>query len=557
MPESKSKFLIPVVGSVAIVAGGIAAYLYLKTGPGGNISGALASAKIVPDEALMATYISTDPKVWAKFEEFGTPEARSLVAEGLKEFNKEALENDNLSYERDIKPWIGGVMVAILPPTPAKSVQNSSQADTASESAVLMIVGIKDKVNALNFANKLRTDKTFQSREIEYKGEKIIESSGDANPTYSVVLNDYVAFSPNKKAVEQAIDTYKGEPSFATKEGASNLFTKGVNVENTLAQIYMPDYGNTVQQLIAASPQAAQLPPQSIAQLKQVKSFVAGVGIDNAGVRMRAVANLDPELVKFQYQHTNAQVVSQLPSDTIALISGQGISTWWSGFVEQSKEVPEFNQALLLLREQLKTIDLDLDKDIFGWMNGEFGLAVIPSNEGLLGQVGFGGALVFHTNDRKTAQATLTKLDNLVKAQQINVATRNISGKDVTEWQIPLQGSLLAHGWLNQDTLFVALGGPIAETLVAQQGRSLKNSDNFKAITDSLQKPNGGYFYLDMDNTVPLLNRLAQAQSQPIPPEASAIMSSIRGLGMTASSPDKSTTQVELLLALKPKTEKN
>lgn len=56
-----------------------------------------------------------------------------------------------------------------------------------------------------------------------------------------------------------------------------------------------------------------------------------------------------------------------------------------------------------------------------------------------------------------------------------------------------------------------------------------------------------------MDKAVPLLNRFATAQQQPITPEANAIISSIRGLGMTATSPDKTTTQVEMLFALKPK----
>ncbi len=42
------------------------------------------------------------------------------------------------------------------------------------------------------------------------------------------------------------------------------------------------------------------------------------------------------------------------------------------------------------------------------------------------------------------------------------------------------------------------------------------------------------------------------AQSQAILPENRAILNSVRSIDMTASSPDKSTSQMELLLALKP-----
>jgi hypothetical protein len=205
------------------------------------------------------------------------------------------------------------------------------------------------------------------------------------------------------------------------------------------------------------------------------------------------------------------------------------------------------------VRGQLKFVNIDLDKDIFGWMNGEFAFGAVPSNQGVLANVGFGGALVFDTSDRKTAEATLTKLDTLAKTQQINVANRNIAGKDVTEWQIPRQGALLAHGWLDQDTVFVALGGPVADAISDHKNQSLNNSDAFKAVTGSLHKPNGGYFYLDMDRTktVPLINSFISSDTNTI-----TILSSIRGLAFTANSPDKSTSELEMLLALKPNTAK-
>jgi hypothetical protein len=75
MPERKSKLLIPAVGAAVVVAGSVAAYMYLK-GPSGDSSGALGSAKLVPSTALIATYITTDPQAWAKLQQFGTPEAQ-------------------------------------------------------------------------------------------------------------------------------------------------------------------------------------------------------------------------------------------------------------------------------------------------------------------------------------------------------------------------------------------------------------------------------------------------------------------------------------------------
>ncbi|MEH2081905.1 MAG: DUF3352 domain-containing protein [Nostoc sp.] len=555
MPESKSKFLIPAVGATVVVAGSIAAYMYFKGSPRGS-SDALGSAKVVPSTALMATYITTDSQAWAKLQQFGTPEAQKLMAKGLENFNQQMFSDSNVSYEKDIKPWADGVMIAVLPPNPVKPAQlkvpsgaPNVPTNLQQESNILIVVGIKDKLSALNFANKLKSQKGVKLQESDYQGQKIVETTQNGKPTYSVVLNDsQLVLAPEKQAVEKAIDTFKGQSSFASKEGASSIL-KGVDVKNSLAQIYVPDYAGMIQQLTAGNPQAKQLPPQTLTQLKQIKSVIAGVGVDDAGVRVKAIANLDPQLNKFQYQSSPGNIVGQFPADTFALISGNGISRGWEVLVEQSKDYPEMKQALEQARGQLKFVNLDLDKDIFGWMNGEFAFGAIPSNQGVLANVGFGGALVFDTSDRKTAEATLTKLDTLAKTQQINVANRNIGGKDVTEWQIPRQGALLAHGWLDQDTVFIALGGPIAEAVSDHKNPSLDTSDAFKAVTGSLQKPNGGYFYLDIDKTktVPLINSFVSSNADTI-----TILNSIRGLGFTAISPDKSTSELEMLLALKP-----
>jgi hypothetical protein len=455
-----------------------------------------------------------------------------------------------ISYEADIKPWVGGVMIAVLPPDAKKVSQDNFR--SPENPNYLLVVSIKDKIAALKFANKLKDQKNIKNQESDYKGQKIIESIGQGKPIYTTVLNnDHLLLTSNKQSVEKAIDTYKGEPSFASKEGANDILSKGVDVKNSLAQIYVPDYANMVQQLTAFNPQSKQLPPQTLAQIKQVKSLTAGVGIDDGGLRLKAIVNLDPQLNKFEYQTTPAKIVGQFPSETLALASGQGISKSWQTFVQQSQDYPELNQGIQQARKQLKTAQIDLDKDIFGWMNGEFGLGAVKSNQGLLANVGFGGALVLDTSDRKTAEATLTKLDNLAKQQSFNIAQKNIAGKNITEWQIPLQGALVSHGWLDNDTVFLAIGGPIAETLANRQGTALDQSDTFKTVTGSLQKPNGGYFYLDMDKTTAIIKDLS-AQIQPLTPDTTAILTSMRGVGVTVNSPSKSKTEMEMLFSLKP-----
>ena len=551
MPQNKEKFLIPAIGAALVVAGGVATYLYFKGGPSGTISDALGSAKLVPEKAMMAAYISTDPEVWSKLGEFGTPEAQKLLAQGVEDLKEDLIKDSNLSYEKDLKPWLGGIMFAILPPNPTQPTQSKTQ--RTSEANVLMVVGVKDKLAALNFSEKIKSQKNVKTKEIDYKGEKITETiENKGEPNYSAVLNDRIVFALNKQSIEQAIDTYKGGASFASKSGADKIFSQDINLPNTLVKGYIPDYADTVKQLISANPSSQQIPPQTLKQLKQVKSMVGGVTIDNAGIRMKATANLEPQIASFQYPDSPSNLIDLFPVNTIVSANGKDLKDLWSSFVKQSQDNPELNQALQQTRSQLQTVDINLDKDIFGWMDGEFALALIPANQGILANTGFGGALVFDTSDRKTAQATLDKINNIAQNQlPIAIGKGKVGDKDVTQWQIPGQGALVTQGWLDNDTVFMAVGDSVAKAIVTPQTESLKNSDNFKAVTGSLQQPNSGYFYLNMAQGMNIFNRFAAGQ--PIPQETKAILNSIRGVGMTAKSPDKATSEFEFLLGLKRK----
>lgn len=293
--------------------------MYFK-GAFGGASNPLASAKVVPDEALMATFISTDSQAWSQLQQSGTPDAQRLVEKGLQDFNQQILTQSNIDYQQDLKPWVGNVMFAVLPSSPIKPTQATPP---AQEPNVLIVVGIKDKTSALNFANKLNADKSVKSQEITYKGQKITETTGKGEPNYSAVLNNHLVVAPTQKAVEQAIDTSQGEPSFASIKGIDNVLNRGVDVKNSLAQLYLPDYAGVVQQLIAANPNA-ELPPQTLAQLQQIKSVVGGVGVDDAGLRMKAIAKLDPQAMKAEYKSSFGKIVEQFPAETLALVTKTG-----------------------------------------------------------------------------------------------------------------------------------------------------------------------------------------------------------------------------------------
>ena len=533
---SGKKLLLPAAGAAVLVAGGAAAYWYFK-GPAVDGTTPLAIAKTIPDEAYMTAFVSSDLRTWAKLQEFGTPEAKDAVTKGLASIDQDLLSKNQISFEKDIRPWLGNGMIALLP-----------GGKDMTQPEVLAVFSIRDKVSALQFAGKLASQ-GGKGTEKEYKGNKIFIS--EDGQTHATVVNDFLMVGSSQPTIEAAINTNQGEPSLASKPEAEALFTQGVDLNNAIAYVYMPDYAGSMEQLINAAGEEA--PDTDLSQLKNIRSIVAGIGVDDAGIRMKAIANMSPNAPKFDYQPVPGKVISRFPSDVIMMISGGNLNRIWTQAVEQIKTDKTAQQGLDEMRKAAQTVNLDLDKDIFSWMDGEFGMAMIPSDRGILAQVGFGSALVFNTSDRKTAEATLTKLDAVAKSNSLLVQKRDVQGKQVTEWSTPMvPGALLGHGWLDDGSLFVALGGPMVDVITTQPNPALDANPNFKAATGNLTAKNLGYFYLDMDKTMTLFNRFAALSGQTmLPPEPLAIANSIKGIGMTSSQVDGSTGQMDMIVALK------
>ena len=552
MSGKKTWFIIG--GAAVVVASGVAGYVYLKYSPA-EVSTAIGGAKFVPDAALMSAFVSNDPQVWSKLQNFGTPEAQTLISQQLKQLQENFLAKNNLDLEKDLQSWVGGVTIAVLPSQKSlpssddRSSLNSPENSKNSEAKIMLVVGIKDKLNAMNFASKIKSQsKNETSKSSDYQGVTI---NFNGENTYSALVSDYVVLSSQKKIVEQAINTFQGkETSLVNK--SEIYIAQNPQLKNSLATAFIPDYGALLQELASNSPENKSPIPSNFNQLKPIKSVFMGLSVDNNGLRFQATAKIDSQSFKGNQTPTPGKVVNLFPPQTLALISGQGINQIWSNLLEQSQQSPELKTKIEGIKQGMKTVNLDADKEVFPWMNGEFAISAIASEQVL--PYNFGGVLVLETSDRPGAETTLKKLDDFAKKNTLNVETRTIEDKTITEWKIPFQGALLGHGWLNENSMFVAIGGsPLADVMVTKSNNSLSNSDGFKAIAGSLPNSNQGYFYLDVDQTMSLVNRkLSQVPGSQLPPDFNAIVNSIRGIAITTNWLDSSTSQLEMFLALKP-----
>ncbi len=541
MSFKKSNFLF--VGLAILVTGGLATYVYFRN-LAIKVSKPLASAQIVPASAMMTAFISPNPEALAQLQELGTPEAQRLIAGAFKEMEEEALAEINISFEKDVRPWAGSITMALLP-------RENPKENIAEDAEVLILIGIKNKLKAWNFFNKLKDKEDTKIEEQKYQGVAIWEVTEPGSETYnSAVLGDYLAVTDSVEGMRRAIDTFKGEPSLASQPDAAAIYSKSAGVKNPVFTWFVPDYDALI--AAANSSTGEQLSPSTLNGNGSVKHLVMAIGVDDAGVRLRTVTKFHTPVPQLP-QPVGNKLLANFPVETMALFSGGGISQVWSQFVTQAEEEPMFMWGVSLLRGALTDIGLDVDREVFGWMDGELAMGAIASNEGLLGQIGVGGAVVIETSDRPTAETFFDKLDAIATTTaQISLKPTTVNDKQVMQWQMLGLGTLLGHGWLDDNTAFIAAGEPIIELMATGPSNPLNSSINFLEITGSLPESELGYFYLDIEQFVSWLERYPYAQNFGyISPEAMVVLNSMRGIGVTAVWPDAYTSEVEMLWALK------
>jgi hypothetical protein len=550
LPKKKRWLVSGAALALGVVAlSGIAAFLYLKIIPAREAANPLASARLVPETAAFAAFVTTDSQTWAKLHQFGSPEARRLSQEYISRLTQSWQQE--LDYEKDLQPLIGSVMLAMLPP---------SAPDLSPEPRFLAVVAIKDKLAAWNFFNNHKDKLTGENlKNTDYRGIRLLEVTEPGQPSFYVgVLDNHLVVSPDQQIVKQAIDTFRGAPSLAQRQGAADLFTPKIALDNPVAQFYFPDYANFFQEMVSFLPGGSGLNQQMLNQSRQYQSLAVGVGIDQVGIRIRTLSRLHPGSPKLLPDKPfSGNVVSRFPAETIALFSGPSLRHLWSNVVEQGAAIPGFQVSLSQLRQGLRqSANLDLEQDLLGWMDRDFAVGIIPTQQGPLAQIGFGGALVIDTGDRPRAELTLNTLDTLVRRNGMSVQQRQLGGQPLTEWGMLGQGMLLGHGWLDQDTVFLGLGSSIVESMAARPTQTLKENQVFQAVSRTMPGSLSSYFYLDMNRVrILLYQNPAFVRSSLMAPEVEAILDSMQGIGFAASHPDPALQQGDIILAMTKNTE--
>ncbi|BAZ17476.1 hypothetical protein NIES4071_93560 [Calothrix sp. NIES-4071] len=563
MKKKKPSLALTLSSAGLLIGGGIAGYWLLTQGR--PLSRYLPpGATIIPSYALFTVSMTTDVKQWQQLREFGTSVVQAEIDKNIVQVRDRFLTNNGYDFQKDIQPWVGEeVTLAVLAPAdnskpPAKPVASGVR-DTSSQQLVL-VLPIKNPQNAKNILTQIKARKGSEFKETTYKGIPIKQtdsnsinssnsSSGSNTQDFavSVIEDKYVVITDSSVAMEKVIDASQTKTSLSTVPGYAENISK-ISTYQPFAQFYINV--PTSAKIASAAPNR-QLPTQVLSQLQNNQGLAGTITLDTEGVRIKGISWLNPNSQRVLTVDNNAgEMQNRIPAETLMMLSGGNLARVWADYTLTSQANPLSPMPPEQLRSGFKSLtNMDLDRDLISWMNGEFSLSVIPtSKEG--SDEAFRAALVFmiQTNNRASADAALKQLDEVMRSQyQFRIEEKKAFGHPVINWIGPFGTLTASHGWMDDDVAFIALGAPITEKILStsQSNNSLARAEAFQKAVPSELNPTNGQFFLDVERT---------SKNFPLPPlfpNQQTFLDATRSIGITSAVNDNRSNRYDIFISLK------
>lgn len=506
-----------------------------------------SGAKIIPANAIITGFISTDNNNWQKLSQFGTPNAQQLVNKTWKDWQTEITsENQDINYQQDIQPWLGNMMFAIFP-----------NYQSAVEYNLVAVLGIKNKIQAFQFLQKIEKENQNNLQKNNYQNVDIFNFNvKDNQPVSAAILGNKLVISNTESTIKQIIDTSKSNNSLGTQTKYSQARQQKLSLKNMVMQFYIPNY-NKLLFILAENAFETNNLSANEENITNINSVIMGLGIENHGLQIQGKIDLTEPINEENLKPVTDELIAKLPDKTILMVNGSGINQVWQELNKQQQISPDWNE---LIDEGKKftqeNFDLDLDQDIFSWLDGQFAFGLFPDQQNSILNSGLKGLLFLQTSHRPSGDLAFQKIEKVVGFTPfISSKSQNIQGIQVQEWTM-LQTPILAYGWLNQDSLAMSLGSKFEEINNINYQNSLLNNDTFKLTIKSLPQNNYGYFYLNVEKALNFVSTIESGYNQLIPPDSMAVLESIDAIAMTTSKINSLKSQFDLNITLETKKNK-
>ncbi|WP_333144923.1 DUF3352 domain-containing protein [Microcoleus sp. B13-B6] len=546
----RSFFSFLIAGVLALLGLSAGGFYWLTTHTplnllaGGPTTTPAAAVFVSKQAPLLASMLVNPDRLEALRQVFATPEERSRSHAEFEQIKKSFLANTGLDYSRDIQPWIGDeITLAVTNPDFDGDSSNGQQA------GFLLAVSSQKVDRSQKFLDSYwrqqsRGDKTVQS-EI-YKGVKINYKQASIANKKSASLSPFNPFSLPTSKLPSSFATaaiggnlnYGNNQSFVLfsnspiviRDAINNVESANLNLDNT------PEYQKALQQLTQGRIALAfvNLPQSATEQNPQVSlnSLAVAVGVNRRGLLAQTALVTSRENTASPTLSEPVQALQYIPSASPFAVASTDLRNFWadlSSAVSTNAEVSNLVDRTLADIQQLWGVNLP--QDIFGWVQGEYALAVLPNSSN-------SADWIFAAEKSADSQKDLDKLDEIARSKEYSIGSFTLRNQKITAWtqlttnpnygkennrksaiETEAKG---VRATVGKYEIFTTSVEAMDAALEAAKTGSLVANQDFQTSIEPLPPSNDGYFYLDWPSSraiwekqIPLL-RLIELSARPL-----------------------------------------
>jgi hypothetical protein len=424
------------------------------------------------------------------------------------------LAQSGLDYRQDIQPWLGEEITLAV-----TTLDIDRDSENGKQPGYLMALATKKPEKSREFVELLFSKRVLAGANLateEYKGAKLLydDAQPKLEPLASAVVDGFVLFANDPRVLRDAIN---------------NVQAPDLNLTSS------PQYQKATQQLpkgslavaffnlpILAQWQGLDLPEptydsQMFALTLNPQGLLAETTFLAATEISPTSAPLSQPVGALQYIPTSAGLV--ISGSHLSNLGESDLAKLWiqAKTAISGSGTDVISRLIKPIQDIEKNWSINLEQDVFSWVQGEYALALIPH----AGQTTPGW--IFVTEKLETVPEGIARLDAIASSQGLNTNSLRLNEQKVTAWtdliantqktDTPEHPSFSVeakvkgiHTTLGNYEIFTSDLETINEVFTNRDNSFLKNR-NFQNSIAAFPQPNQGYVYLDWNKSQNLLER--------------------------------------------------
>jgi len=419
----------------------------------------------------------------------------------INQLKTSLLANTGLDYRRDIQPWLGNEITVAV-----SSIDIDHDVENGQQTGYLMALATVNPAKSREFLELLFSKRAIAGTALvseQYKGVKLIydkqnpqdqsTAKSEGKLSGAVVGDRFVLLANDPKVLKDAIN---------------NVQAPGLNLTNSSqyqqALTLLPPrrIGVTFLNLPSlAMWRGLQLAQTYQSQIVALELKPQGLLVETS---LLSAAKIQENLLSAPDLSQPVGALQYIPSETGFSISGSDLSRY--------KKLADYPTISRLVNQPLADLQtrwgIDLPRDIFSWVQGEYALGVLPVSDQKAPD------LVFVAEKSNAAEQGILHLDALASSQGLSISTLTIGEQKISAWTqlatAPASSSNLdresitlkakvhgVHATVGKYEIFTTSIEAMDTVLKSPQIGSLVDNPKFQTSLATLPPPNKGYLYLD------------------------------------------------------------